>query len=132
MKNKLAKYPDNHFSAVVTIPPVDILPIESLINIENDWNHIYRVIKPGANIIALTENNYAETCAQLRLANMEIRDTIQLLHENDMTQSIELFEYIIKLVMPPVKSILLDPYQRNDIIRNVTTKLGHDYIGIPI
>lgn len=134
MKDKLSEYPDNHFAAIVTIAPENNTSLSDMIkdDYDNDWYHINRVLKPGGHILALTEENYANVCAELRLSEIEIRDTIQVLHENDVSQSKELFDYIVKLVMPPVKSVLLDPYQHNDLIKEATLSLGHDYVGIPL
>lgn len=134
MKDKLKEYPDNHFAALVTKPPKDVLELSEMIkdDYESDWNHIDRVMKPGAHLVVLTDDNYANVCADLRLVDFEIRDTIQVLHETDVSQSKELFDYIVKLVMPPVKSVLLDPYQKGDILKEAVENLGHIYVGFPL
>lgn len=133
----LESYPDDYFSAVVTVAPELNATMTDLSSddFENVWDAITRVIKPGANVVALTLDdepyNYATTCACVRMAGLEVRDTIQILHTTDVSKKYDLFDYVVKLVMPPDSAILLDPFQRDDLIERATVAHGHSYVGIP-
>jgi len=133
IKELLCIYPDKHFDAVITKPLVDNSNvIEQYNNWLNDniWDEINRVLKPGAHIVSASEDDFDMVATQMRLTKFEIRDNIRVLHTSDVDKSINLFRYLIKLVMPPKGGVILDPFQRDDIVEKSAELEGVEYVGI--
>jgi site-specific DNA-methyltransferase (adenine-specific) len=89
---EMKKYPDNHFSCIVTDPPYGI----SFMGIDWDhevpdksfWEECYRIAKPGAFLVAMggTRKFHRLTCA-IEDSGFEIRDCISWLYGTGFPKS---------------------------------------------
>ncbi len=145
MKNKviegnlvevLNNMPETCIDAVISVP--DIKDHENGVfmrlmeNGSPEWTAVMRVAKPGTNFLCLSdESHYDILATEMRLAGAEIRDKIDF-YTSDDAEYVELFSYLIKMIMPPYDgATLLIPYcENNDCIIQACEQDGVSYIAI--
>lgn len=142
----LREFPEHTFHAVVTdrVIRLDDEDVRDRIRnwLENKdqdgscfslavWDEIMRVLKPGAHIIALTDvSSYANVATSLRLAGGEVRDEIDYYSSESQPRPLDMYQYLVRLVMPLEKGLLLDPFCGEGKILEAGIKEGHNVVGI--
>ena len=95
------------------------------------WDEIMRVLKPGAHIIALTDvMSYANVATSLRLAGGEVRDQIDYYSSDKRPRPVDMYQYLVRLVMPPENGLLLDPFCGEGKVLEAAINEGHEVVGI--
>jgi hypothetical protein len=102
MIEKLKKFSDNSFTAVVTVLPRSLD--------ENVSKEIYRTIKSGGHVFGISSTeDYADNAIQLRCSDFEVRDKIDYYKEgDDIPQS--LYDYLVTMLKMPEVNLVLDPF----------------------